>query len=244
MELQVTDLQGSALRKTQRVIKAQGYDARSFTGGRILRLLFGRATSTGNTYKQLFIANLTGLSLDDAIADADIPDAVVISHDAFTVSDQLGPAVISETHLEAVGCTARELIDRVVSPALLMVPRAKAAERYPGPFSIVQQQIAAGLREREGLGLYGARAMWPESAFVVKEECYSLLAPDGDAAASIVERFALERRTEVSHTPTIEIEDTCFDRPHYGNPLLIIEHRSTLGPRDFLKAQGLSAIGD
>lgn len=237
------NLKGSALRKMQRVIEAQGYDARHFEGGRILRLLVSRRSGTKSIFKQLFIANLTGLSLDDAIAATKMTDAIVISHDEFRAVDQFGPAVISERRLHPIEGTASDLVARSQSPRLLTkIEDRKSSVAFPGPFSAIQQEIASGLREGLGLGLYGARAMWAESSTVVKEECYSLLATDRGSAASSAAEFASSRRGGAADPTTIEIEDTLFDRPYYGNPLLIIEHRSSLELADFLIEQALPVL--
>lgn len=58
------ELTGSRLRKLQRAILAQGFDARSFSGGRTVRVLCWKELKRETRYTHMFVANLSDMSID------------------------------------------------------------------------------------------------------------------------------------------------------------------------------------
>ncbi|MFF3028844.1 hypothetical protein [Microbacterium sp. NPDC057944] len=236
------DYSGSEQLRLRRVIDAQGFDARNFRSGRILRLLVREIGVSSFVYKQLFLANLSGLSVEDAYSAAGVPDSYVLSHEIFEAPELLGPALISRRHVAVSATDPSALIARSAIKDLLVVPD-EAAEMvvYPGPFSNVVQEAAAQIGPFLKGGLFGGRAMWDEGGEVM-EECYSIMAKSRDQAASTLARSvrAWHPKSALKGI-TFEVEDTHFDRPYYGNALLILKQRSKLQLREYCAEQGLPA---
>ncbi|MFK4806762.1 hypothetical protein ACI3KX_12945 [Microbacterium sp. ZW CA_36] len=236
----MTGLTGSALRKTERVVAAQGFDARTFAGGRTLRLVLPVSNRGRTGYKQLFIANLVGRSATDAYLVAGLPSALLVDDCPFDAPPQVGPARVSARHIRMTDeSEALEYLALAVDSRLVVsLDNLEAPPAYPGPFSVATQDVAAGLQPSLGVTLFGARLLCARPAAVV-EEVYSVMATSREEAAAIVLRQAIER-TDCGAQMSIEVEDTHFDRAYDNNTLLILEHRSALAIADFMRQQRLA----
>ncbi len=239
-------------RRLDGVIDGMGWDGRTITSGRFVRLLDPEGARGVSSHIEVALINLTGEATKKVLADI-YPKAGFILQDSRFVIDVSVPIVVLSDRMVPMALgRASEVVQRMIDPRRLVLPEG-GGDPLPeqvNPFDFRSQLSAAHVGPDLPGGLYTVRVHHVQEGAGVREQILLLLAGDEkEAAKSGCQAVAATRPLAA------EVFKPMWNPPMHGLEVMRIIHRRRLsvsgcisyyhlpGPNDAISLSGSAGAG-
>lgn len=223
-----------AARRIERVVDAQGFDARTVTSARAVRLFRATPGKRSTKFEQIVVILFRPLSLE--YLGARWAGWRLLGEQEFPISPDEEITVVWRGELPASAASrfARKPIGSVI-------PEADAAlKRWPGPFSVARQDSNAEVGEYLPVTMWSLRVVWESRDASLRE---AIVLFNGDDADSAPGSAFYARQVADGRVLRIDLFCPVLDGVYERDEVWVLSERSSMSVDEYVEVNGLGPLG-
>jgi hypothetical protein len=233
MALKVSTRVPGAARRVERVVEAQGFDARTLTSARAVRLFRATPGKRSTKFEQILVILFRPLSLE--YLGARWAGWRLVGEQEFPISPDEEITVIWQGELPASAASRF-----ACKPIGSIDPEDAAPRRWPGPFTVARQDSSAGVGEYLPVTVWSFRVVW-EGQDASLREAIALF--NGDPNNGIPGSALYPQQVADGRVLRIDLISPGRDGVYERQEVWVLSERSSMSVDEYVEVNGLGPLG-